>query len=353
MSSCSSCSPNGQRSRSTTPARTRSESAAAASWSGSCEGLQATVTLDRELGGETDRGRVLELIVKRARALVDARSCLVLLLEGEELVVCDAAGEVDPADPRPPAAGRRVAARMTCLRSGVNQRVDPPAGSRLSALGVEAAAGLLVPLRSRGRTLGVLVALDRRAGDGSFSADEELLLTRSRPRAAGAIAATEAMRGGAEATARWPPRSASASVGRASCTTRRCRSWERCELMQESAVRLERIDEMRRGVERATEQVQRVIAGLERADHRAAAGGAGPARGGAGARDPRRAGPRAGGARDRDRTSTSAPAATPTRSASHRTSRRRSTASSRRRSTTSPSTPRPRAPGSRSRSATA
>ena len=224
------------------------------------EGLQATVTLDRELGGETDRGRVLELIVKRARALVDARSCLVILLEGEELVVCDAAGEVDPGirGHRLPADGSPA---DDVLRSGVNQRVHPPDGSRLSTLGVEAAAGLLVPLRSRGRTLGVLVALDRRAGDGSFSADEELLLTSFSASAAGAIAATEAMQ---EEMRR---RSVAASE-------RERQRWARelhdetlqelgaLRLMQESAVRVERIDEMRRGVERATEQVQRVIAGL-------------------------------------------------------------------------------------------
>ena len=224
------------------------------------EGLDATVTLDRELGGETDRGRVLELIVKRSRALLEARSCLVLLLEDEELVVADAAGEVDPG-----IRGHRLAVdgspATEVLRSGVNQRIEPGAGSRLGAMKVEASAGLLVPLRSRGRTLGVLVALDRLAGDGGFSADEELLLTSFAASAAAAIAATEAME---EEIRR---RSVTASEHER-------RRWARelhdetlqelgaLRLMQESAVRVEGIDEMRGGLERATEQVKRVIAGL-------------------------------------------------------------------------------------------
>src|SRR3954451_11998746 len=50
-------------------------------------GLEATVTIARAIGGETELGRVLELIVKRGRALVDARSVLILLRSGDELQV--------------------------------------------------------------------------------------------------------------------------------------------------------------------------------------------------------------------------------------------------------------------------
>ena len=57
------------------------------------QGLQATASLSRELGGESDLGRVLELVTKRARALMKARSGYVLLQEGPQLVVRGAAGE--------------------------------------------------------------------------------------------------------------------------------------------------------------------------------------------------------------------------------------------------------------------
>ena len=52
-------------------------------WTGLVEGLQATASLSRELGGESDLARVLELVTKRARALMKVRSSYVLLREGE------------------------------------------------------------------------------------------------------------------------------------------------------------------------------------------------------------------------------------------------------------------------------
>ena len=45
-------------------------------------GLEATTEIARAVGGETDRSRVMETIAKRARALVGARSLLVLLRDG-------------------------------------------------------------------------------------------------------------------------------------------------------------------------------------------------------------------------------------------------------------------------------
>src|SRR5918911_3813987 len=59
-------------------------------------GFEATTTIARAVGGETDLGRVLELIVKRGRALVDAEGLLILLREGPGLVVAATAGEVPP-----------------------------------------------------------------------------------------------------------------------------------------------------------------------------------------------------------------------------------------------------------------
>jgi GAF domain-containing protein len=56
--------------------------------------LEASTTIARAVGGETDLSRVLELIVKRGRALVDAQGVLILLREGPGLVVAATAGEV-------------------------------------------------------------------------------------------------------------------------------------------------------------------------------------------------------------------------------------------------------------------
>ena len=46
--------------------------------------FEATAEIARALAGETDLDRVLELIVKRGRALTDARAMMVVLERGEE-----------------------------------------------------------------------------------------------------------------------------------------------------------------------------------------------------------------------------------------------------------------------------
>ena len=47
--------------------------------------LETTSSIARAVGGETDLERILELLVKRGRALVDARAMLVALREADEL----------------------------------------------------------------------------------------------------------------------------------------------------------------------------------------------------------------------------------------------------------------------------
>src|SRR3954449_13614405 len=56
-------------------------------------GLETTTEVSRALGGVTDLDRVLELVVKRSRALIDARAAEIALLEGDEFVVAAVAGE--------------------------------------------------------------------------------------------------------------------------------------------------------------------------------------------------------------------------------------------------------------------
>jgi hypothetical protein len=59
------------------------------------EGLEATTAIARALGSETDLPRVLELIVKRGRALVRARAVVLLLRQGDRLVAAAGAGQLD------------------------------------------------------------------------------------------------------------------------------------------------------------------------------------------------------------------------------------------------------------------
>src|SRR6185437_11550842 len=56
------------------------------------QSLEAARDIADAITGASDLGRILELIVKRGRALVDARTVLIMLREGDELVVAASAG---------------------------------------------------------------------------------------------------------------------------------------------------------------------------------------------------------------------------------------------------------------------
>ena len=137
--------------------------------------LEATTAIARAIGGETDLDRVLELIVKRGRALVDARGVVILLRDDHGLTVAATAGEVPPS-----IRGSEIA-----VEQGAPDEVLRGA---LDALGLEAADALLVPLVFRGRSLGKLVALARRGGTGDFPVEVERLLQAFAASAATAVA---------------------------------------------------------------------------------------------------------------------------------------------------------------------
>lgn len=157
--------------------------------------LEATTTIARAVGDVTDLPRVLELIVKRGRALLESRAMVLLLAEGEDLVLAAAAGEVVLA-----ARGTHIAiADATSgdvLRAGRPQRIDDvQARLRISAdhLGVEGArTALLAPLAFRGRDLGVLVAFDRGGGE-PFREDDEQLMVGLAASAATAVATAQSV----------------------------------------------------------------------------------------------------------------------------------------------------------------
>lgn len=153
-------------------------------------GLEATTTIAAAVGGETDLGRILELIVKRGRALVEARTVLILLAEGEELRVAASAGEVDAelAALRIPIAGSAPGA---VLRSGQSELLGDVQNRRQlgpGGLAGIAKSALLVPLTYRGRTSGVLAAFDRLGGAPEFDLEDERLLQSFASSAATAVA---------------------------------------------------------------------------------------------------------------------------------------------------------------------
>jgi signal transduction histidine kinase len=154
--------------------------------------LEATTQITLAVGGQTDLDSILELVAKRGRALVSARTLLIELEHGDELVVSTGAGEFPDG-----LVGVRVPLKETvasaALRTRRTQRLEEELNrSRfeqhgLGQLGVSAESGLVVPLVFRNRTYGVLVALDRLEGS-RFTAEDQRLLEAFAASAATAVA---------------------------------------------------------------------------------------------------------------------------------------------------------------------
>jgi signal transduction histidine kinase len=153
-------------------------------------GLQATAAIARAVGGETDLDRILELVVKRGRALMEAHDVIIMLREGDELVVAAGAGHVNVSEAvRLPLTGSTAG---QVLAEGRSRRITDAARELLvppEQLGLDAAStALLVPLVYRGQSLGVLAAFDRVSGDRAFTHDDEQLLEAFAAQAATAVA---------------------------------------------------------------------------------------------------------------------------------------------------------------------
>ena len=152
--------------------------------------LEAARDIADAITGASDLDRILELIVKRGRALVDARTVLIMLREDDELVVAASAGHARGA------RGHRIP--MAGSTSGeVLQRGRPErlvdVGSRLRVapeqLGVrDAHTALIVPVLHRGSGLGVLAAFDHGADADPFTEEDEQLLRTFAASAANAVA---------------------------------------------------------------------------------------------------------------------------------------------------------------------
>jgi signal transduction histidine kinase len=223
-------------------------------------GLEATVQLSREAGGETDLDRVLELTVKRARALVDARSCLVFLFEGRTLRVAAVAGDADAG-----VVGERLDGHDTpadaVVRAGAALRAVGEALEPFRKIGITTQQAIFAPLRFRDSTVGAIGAFDPLDWGPEFSRDDELLLASFATSAGSALAATLALE----------DEKLQLSIA---ASERERRRWARelhdetlqelgaLRVMLESSLEVNDVDAMREALDRSGGQIASVIEGL-------------------------------------------------------------------------------------------
>ncbi len=157
--------------------------------------LEAMQAIALAIGAETDLARVLDLIAERARVLAEARSVIILLQDGSDLVITAGAGEVSirPGTRVPIAestSGEVMLSRASARIADASSELRVPP----QTLGVaDAHAALIVPLIYRGDALGVLYAFDR-DGSGAFTDEHEQLLTSFSASAATAVATAQTVR---------------------------------------------------------------------------------------------------------------------------------------------------------------
>ncbi len=157
--------------------------------------LEATRDVAVAIGGEIALEHVLELIAKRGRALVDARSLVIMLREGHELVVQASAGHAEAM----PGARLSIAESTSgqVLERGRPERItDVAARLRIAPteFGVEdPQTALLVPMLYRGEGVGVLAAFDRGQAGSVFSEEDEQMLRAFAASAATAVALAQSV----------------------------------------------------------------------------------------------------------------------------------------------------------------
>jgi PAS domain S-box-containing protein len=147
--------------------------------------LQAATEVGIAVGGETDLERVLDAIVERGRALVEARALIILLREGDELVVAATAAVAGGLDPK-----------VGHLKFKVEEASEEVLLGRINGadLGTnERGRALIAPLLFRGQSLGLVIALDHVGDPGHFDDEHQRMLESFAATAATGVATARSM----------------------------------------------------------------------------------------------------------------------------------------------------------------
>ena len=147
--------------------------------------LQAATDVAIAVGGETELERVMEAIVERGRALVEARALIILLREGEDLIVAATAAVSGGLDPN--VANLRIRAQEASEQVLLGRFTGADLGAQ------ESGRALIAPLLFRGDPLGVVVALDRIGEPGRFDEEDQRMLEAFAASAATGVATARSM----------------------------------------------------------------------------------------------------------------------------------------------------------------
>jgi len=227
--------------------------------------LRLTRDVAVAIGAETQLERILELIADRGRALVNARSVVLWLRDGGDLLMRAAAGQaaMDADDVRVAIGDSElggVLERQTPARvvSDSSDGYAPLAG----AVGVgDGESALLVPLLRRGHAVGVLVALGGCTNGGGFTDDDEQLLETFAVSAATGLALAQSVE---SERVRSAMASAEAERGRwaRELHDETLQSFARLRILLGSALRRDDTAQMRDAVRESIQDIERGIENL-------------------------------------------------------------------------------------------
>jgi signal transduction histidine kinase len=147
--------------------------------------LQAATEVAVAVGGETDLERVLDAIVERGRALVEARALIILLREGDELVVAATASVAGGLDPK--------VATLKFKADEASEEVLLGGFTGAERGLTQSGRALIAPLLFRGQSLGVVVALDRIGDPDLFDEEHQRMLEAFAATAATGVATARSM----------------------------------------------------------------------------------------------------------------------------------------------------------------
>src|SRR5207248_10811786 len=151
--------------------------------------LESLSEIGNALVGELDLPKLLDLVAKRLRELIDARLVVIALSQADALRVEAAAGDVPEPTigirlPRDSKAGRVLERRRS---ERIDSMLEDPEVHQESARLFAATAGLFVPLLAREEAIGVIIVHDKLGPDPRFGDADLRLAEQFAARAAIAV----------------------------------------------------------------------------------------------------------------------------------------------------------------------